>query len=64
MIDPLKSIGIEKGKTFSPDVKTQDTLNDAMREAHAWLVDRYENATSQPPIMKADTGQCPRRPKS
>jgi hypothetical protein len=42
MIDQLKSIGIEKGKPFNPDPRTQDILNNAAREAHAWLVARYE----------------------
>jgi hypothetical protein len=42
MIDMLKSIGIEKGKPFNPDAKTQDTLNAAAREAQAWLDARYE----------------------
>jgi hypothetical protein len=42
MIDQLRSIGIEKSKPFNPDAKTQDILNDAAREAHAWLVARYE----------------------
>jgi hypothetical protein len=46
MIDPLKSIGIEKGKPFHPDPRTQDVLNDAAREAHAWLVARYEASFS------------------
>jgi hypothetical protein len=48
MIDQLKSIGIEKGKPFNPDAKTQDILNDAAREAHAWLVARYEASLSSP----------------
>src|SRR5260370_563746 len=48
MIDQLKSIGIEKGKPFKPDAKTQDILNDAAREAHAWLVARYEESLSSP----------------
>ena len=42
MIDILRSIGIEKGKPFNPDVETQDILNEAAREAHAWLDARYE----------------------
>ncbi|MGB6660442.1 MAG: DUF1254 domain-containing protein [Xanthobacteraceae bacterium] len=42
MIDTLKSIGIEKGKTFAPDQGTQAILKDAIGEAHAWLDDRYE----------------------
>jgi hypothetical protein len=42
MIDMLKSLGIEKGKPFNPDPNTQDILNTAAREAHAWLDARYE----------------------
>ena len=48
MIDPLKSIGIEKGKPFAPDARTRDLLNDAAREAHAWLVARYEASFASP----------------
>lgn len=42
MIDPLKTIGIEKGQPFSPDDTTRATLTDAMTEVHAWLDARYE----------------------
>jgi hypothetical protein len=42
MIDMLKSIGIEQGKPFDPDVKTQEILKLAAREAHALLEERYE----------------------
>ena len=48
MIDQLKSIGIQKGKPFNPDPRTQDILNEAAREAHAWLVARYEASFSSP----------------
>jgi hypothetical protein len=48
MIDQLKSIGIEKGEPFKPDAKTQDVLNGAAREAHAWLAARYEASFSSP----------------
>jgi hypothetical protein len=44
MIDVLKSIGIEKGKPFNPDAKTQDTLKSAAREARGLLEIRYEAA--------------------
>jgi hypothetical protein len=36
-IEPLKSIGVEKGKPFNPDVKTRDVHKEAAREGHAWL---------------------------
>lgn len=42
MIDQLKSIGIEKGKRFDPDKKTQGILQDALGEAHAWIESYYE----------------------
>ena len=48
MIDFLKTIGIEKGKPFNPDDKTKQVLNDAVREAHAWLDQQYENVFTPP----------------
>jgi hypothetical protein len=42
MIDPLKTIGIEKGKPFNPDEATKGVLNAAAREAHAWLDLKYQ----------------------
>jgi hypothetical protein len=41
MIDMLRSIGIEKGKPFSPDPTTRDILSSAAREARALLEVRY-----------------------
>jgi hypothetical protein len=48
IIDQLRSIGIEKGKAFEPDAATQHLLEDAAREAHAWLDTRYEAVFSSP----------------
>jgi len=42
MIDPLRSIGIEKGKSFKPDTKTQEILKAAILEAKALLARRYD----------------------
>lgn len=42
MIDVLKTLGIEKGKEFTPDTKTQDAMKSGAREAQAWLEARYE----------------------
>lgn len=42
MIDQLRTIGIEKGKPYTPDAKTEEALNAAAREAHAWLSDQYD----------------------
>jgi hypothetical protein len=42
MIDPLKTIGIEKGKPFDPDAKTREIFNVAALEAKAYLARRYD----------------------
>ena len=57
MIDQLKSIGIEKGKPFNPDVRAQDILKYAIREAQAWLEMQYNEGFE--PYSRARTG--PRR---
>ena len=51
MIDPLRSIGIEKGKPFKPDDATKALLNSAVREAGAWLEARYD--AGLPPFFSA-----------
>jgi hypothetical protein len=48
MIDPLKSIGIEKGKRFNPDAATQNILKRGAVEAHAWFQPLYESAFVPP----------------
>lgn len=42
MIDPLKTIGIEKGKTFNPDARTKEILEAAIADAHKWINEQYE----------------------
>jgi hypothetical protein len=46
MIDQLRSLGIEKGKPFSPDLKTKELLESGAREANAWLDARLERLLS------------------
>jgi hypothetical protein len=46
MIDPLRTIGIEKGKPFKPDAKTRAILDDAAKEARAWLEKMYQASFS------------------
>jgi hypothetical protein len=62
MIDQLKSIGIEKGKPFKPDAKTQDILNAAAQEARAWLDIGYE-ATYLPPFYEGSHWALPVLPE-
>lgn len=42
MIDQLKTIGIEKGKTFNPDARTTDILNAAAKGALAYVEVMYD----------------------
>ncbi|HEY7053010.1 MAG TPA: DUF1254 domain-containing protein, partial [Mycobacterium sp.] len=42
MIDPLRSLGIEKGKLFAPNQATQAILTAAIGEARALLEHRYD----------------------
>ena len=48
MIDQLKSIGIEKGKRFSPDRTTRQIVAEAAAEAHARLDLQYKRVLSRP----------------
>jgi hypothetical protein len=48
MIDQLKTIGIEKGKSFAPDADTRKILTDAGREAHEWLDFKYRGIFTPP----------------
>jgi hypothetical protein len=42
MIDPLRTLGIEKGKPFRPDPETRALLDASAVEAKAFLENRYE----------------------
>lgn len=61
MIDALKTIGIEKGKPFNPDARTQKILNDAALEAHAWLEVQYQGVFS-PPFNEGNHWALPAKP--
>jgi len=63
MIDPLKSIGIEKGKPFRPDSKTKEILQRAIKEAHAWLADKYEHNYFPPPFYDGGQWHAPFSPE-
>ncbi|TDO73627.1 hypothetical protein EV143_105225 [Flavobacterium chryseum] len=43
MIDPLKSLGIERDKTFNPDARTKEILVAAVKTAKKWLNYNYES---------------------
>lgn len=42
MIDPLRTLGIEKGKAYQPNAKTEAALDAGARDAQAWLSAQYD----------------------
>ena len=48
MIDPLKYIGIEKGKAFQPDARTKEILISAIIDAKTWFKNRFEDLFTKP----------------
>ena len=42
MIDQLKTLGIEKGKSYEPDAKTTKQLEAGIHEAQQWLEAKYD----------------------
>ncbi|MEG1227100.1 MAG: DUF1254 domain-containing protein [Flavobacterium sp.] len=42
MIDPLKTLGIQRGKSFAPDARTKEILTQAVKTAKEWLLYNYE----------------------
>jgi hypothetical protein len=61
MIDVLRSIGIEKGKPFTPDSAARALLESAAREAHAWLDGLYE-VLFTPPFFEGTHWALPASP--
>jgi hypothetical protein len=62
MINQLKSIGIEKGKPFNPDAKTQEILSAAAREAKAWLAQLYDADSVVPAFYEGRYWRLPAHP--
>jgi hypothetical protein len=61
MIDPLRSIGIEKGKPFNPDARTKAALEAGAHEAHAWLEAKYD--AGLPPFYEGGRWTVPALPE-
>jgi hypothetical protein len=51
MIDPLRTLGIEKGKAFNPDAATREIMSEAAAEARQCLDLQYE-ASLLPPVLR------------
>lgn len=61
MIDTLRSLGIEKGKKFSPDAKMVDVLNAGAKQAHAYLEGKYYELVSKGPFAPGSRWSFPER---
>jgi hypothetical protein len=61
MIDSLRTLGIEKGKAFTPDATTREMMNDAAQEARQWLDLKYE-ASLVPPFYDGGHWALPTAP--
>jgi len=48
MIDPLRTLGIEKRKAFQPDATTREIMSNAAQEARQWLDIQYESSLTPP----------------
>jgi hypothetical protein len=61
MIDPLRTLGIEKGKAFDPDDDAREIMNGAAQEARQWLDLQYE-ASLVPPFYEGGHWALPATP--
>jgi hypothetical protein len=61
MIEKLQTLGIEKGKPFKPDAATEKVLDDAVKEAGAWLEMKYD--VGFPPFWEGGRWTYPTYPR-
>jgi hypothetical protein len=61
MIDPLRTLGIEKGKPFNPDDDAREIMKAAAQEARQWLDLQYE-ASLSPPFYEGGHWALPTAP--
>jgi hypothetical protein len=61
MIDPLRSLGIEKGKPFAPTAATKEALANGIREAQMLLAARYD--AGLPPYFEGTHWTFPAPPE-
>src|SRR4029453_16283306 len=61
MIDSLRTLGIEKGKAFTPNATTREIMTEAAQEAREWLDLQYE-ASLLPPFYEGGHWELPTAP--
>lgn len=60
MIDTLRTLGIEKGKTFAPDTKMVEALNAAAKQANQYLEGKYHDWSFKGRLLKEVGGPSQR----
>ena len=61
MIDQLRSIGIKKGKPFSPNAAMNQDLTNGVADAHAWMAAKYD--AGLPPFFEGTHWTFPAHPE-
>ncbi len=61
MVDPLKTIGIDRGKPFNPDARTKEILTAAIKDAHTWIDQKYQTVFN-PPFYEGTSWALPAFP--
>jgi hypothetical protein len=61
MIDPLRTLGIEKGKPFEPSETTKKALSNGIEEAHEWFAAKYD--AGLPPFFDGTHWTYPAHPE-
>lgn len=61
MIDTLKTLGIEKGKPFAPDAAMTKALNEAAKQAHAYIEGQYYELVTRGPFTPGSKWSFPER---
>ena len=61
MIDPLRTLGIEKGKPFAPDAGAKEALKEGVEDAHEWLSAVY--GAGLPPYFEGTHWTYPAPPE-
>jgi hypothetical protein len=59
MVDTLRMIGIEKGKPFAPDADRIRALNEAAKQAHAFLDGKYKDVVTNGAFAKGSRWAFP-----
>ena len=61
LIDTLRTLGIAKGKPFAPDAEMTKALNEAAKQAHAYIEGKYYDVVTKGPFTAGSKWSFPER---